>query len=128
MLDLYKQCGVFAHPLLIISIVNCVLVIRCITSLSKGAIAPKLPHAINAILFWGGVSAALGFLGQYSGLYNALGAISRATKISPYLVARGLAESFTTVIFGLTILVLSALAWFALSAWHRRVAGDNMPS
>lgn len=127
MLDFFKAAGVFAYPLTLISIVNVVIVLRCAAGLAKGS-GPVLTHSINAVLFWGCVSAALGFLGQCSGLYNALGVISRAPAINPALVARGFAESFTTTIFGLTILVLSALAWFALSTWHRRATGGVQPS
>jgi biopolymer transport protein ExbB/TolQ len=124
MLLFLKQCGVFGVPLLIIFIVNIVLTLVSVMRLMKAQPenAARMSSGINAILFWGGVSAVLGFLGQHSGLYIALNVISQASQISPNMVAQGFAESFSTTIFGMTTLVLSALAWFALSAWQRRVS------
>jgi biopolymer transport protein ExbB/TolQ len=124
MLLFLKQCGMFGWPLLIISIVNIVLTVVSAIRVSQARPenAARTASGISAILFWGGVSAVLGFLGQHSGLYNALYAISRAKEISPNIVAEGFAQSFTTTIFGMTILVLSALAWFALNAWQRRAS------
>jgi len=124
MLLFLKQCGMFGVPLLIIFVVNIVLTLVSIMRLMKAQPenAARMSSGINAILFWGGVSAVLGFLGQHSGLYKALNVISQASQISPNMVAQGFAESFSTTIFGMTTLVLSALAWFALSAWERRVS------
>lgn len=119
-----KQCGLFGMPLILISIVNIVLFIVSVRRLvnARRETAPRTVNGIHAILFWGAASAVLGFLGQHSGLYNALTAIGRAREISPPIVAQGIAESFTTTIFGLTILVLSAFAWFGLLAWYRKIA------
>jgi biopolymer transport protein ExbB/TolQ len=122
MLMFLRQCGVFAWPLLIIAAVNLVLIVLSVVRLAgrdrdRGA---ETLYGIHAILFWGGLAAALGFLGQHSGLYKALTVISRAQQISPSRVAQGFAESFTTTLLGMTILVISAVAWFALQAWYRR--------
>ncbi|MGD8395265.1 MAG: MotA/TolQ/ExbB proton channel family protein, partial [Candidatus Eiseniibacteriota bacterium] len=78
---------------------------------------------IHAILFWGVLAALLGFLGQTTGLYKALTVIAGAREISPVMVAQGFAESLTTTLFGMVLLVLSAVAWFGLHAAYRRVAG-----
>ena len=124
MLFFIRQCGVFGWPLLIISIVNVVLVLVSVARLSKARPedSPQILYGIHAVLFWGALSAVLGFLGQHSGLYKALTVISQAQEISPNLVAQGFAESLTTTIFGLVVLVLSALAWYALYGWHRRLS------
>ena len=127
--DFLLQCGPFAWPLLFLSIVNCVLVV--VSGLRLARQPRSLPDAglesrINAILFWGGVAALLGFMGQHSGIYNAVHAIVAATEISPRVVLIGFAESFTTTLFGMTVLILSAVAWFALHSYYellvRRVA------
>jgi len=120
MLQIFKEMGMYGPPLLIISIVNLALALRCVVGLA--ASRPAAPNSVNAILFWGGVAALLGFLGQHTGLYHALNVISGAKQISPPLVAQGFAESFSTTIFGMTILLLSAIAWFALGAWNRKVS------
>ena len=54
-------------------------------------------------------------------LYKALTVISTANQISPSMVARGFAESLTTTIFGLTILLVSAVAWYVLHGRYRAV-------
>ncbi len=89
---------------------------------NDGLDGPVFRNGLHSILFWGAISAALGFLGQLSGLWYALGAISRATEISPTVVARGLMESFSTTLMGLAILLVSAIAWFTLrTRAHRAV-------
>jgi len=122
MVVFFKQCGVFGWPLLLIAISNIVLFFVSVVRLSQARPedAPRIVYGINAILFWGALGGVLGFLGQHSGLYHALTAISRARAISPNIIAMGLAESLTTTILGMTILVLSAIAWFVLRGWYRR--------
>jgi AraC-like DNA-binding protein len=88
---------------------------------------PTFENSLNGVLFWGALSAVVGLLGQFTGLWYSLDAISRAEAISPRLVARGLMESFSTTIFGLAILALSALVWFALRSWTRRIQSAGVP-
>jgi biopolymer transport protein ExbB/TolQ len=76
----------------------------------------RFKNGLNGILFWGCMGAVLGLLGQFSGLWRALGAISKADVISPKIVAMGLRESFSTTILGLAILALASLIWFVLKA------------
>ena len=123
-MSLIQQSGIFGYPLILLAIVNVALFIRAAMRLSnwRPENAPATTNGINAILFWGALSAILGLLGQSSGLYKALSVIAQAQAISPNLVAQGFSESFSTTIIGLTTLVLSAVAWFALNAWQRRVA------
>ena len=118
----FMEAGVMAWPILLIAITNLILAIRGIALISGGRPERRAAalHATNGILFWGALAVVFGFLGQHTGLYNALTVISGAEQISPSLVAKGLAESFTTTIFGMNVLILSAIAWFALRAWHRR--------
>ena len=42
-----------------------------------------LETGINAVIFWGAISAILGFFAHYLGVYYAMAAISRANDISP---------------------------------------------
>jgi biopolymer transport protein ExbB/TolQ len=63
----------------------------------------------------------MGILGQCHGIYEALSVIARAREISPAIVAQGYAESFTTTMAGLWILVFSSIAWFALHARLRHL-------
>jgi hypothetical protein len=138
MLGFFLQCGPYGWPLLILAVVNIVLVVRKAIQLFGGAGAAgaqadaggqfagvrggaTLESGLNAILFWGAMSAVLGFLGQYSGIYKALNIIRGARAISPNVVAAGFAESFTTTLFGLTIFVFSAIAWFVLYSRYQQL-------
>jgi biopolymer transport protein ExbB/TolQ len=123
MVYFFKSMGPFGPLLTIIALVIAVLIVRKIVDLwiRKDLSPHKLESGLHAILFWGAVSAVLGVLGQITGIYNALSVIVRATEISPNVVAQGFAESFTTTIFGIEILVISAIAWFILFCRYRKL-------
>ena len=120
----FLEMGPMAFPLLIIAVANLVLLVRAVVQLggSDHKPAASIEPGINAILFWGILALPLGYLGQLSGLYRSLNAVARAGVISPGLVALGLAESITSTMFGLLILVVSALAWFVLRSRCRKLS------
>jgi len=82
--------------------------------LRTGLERAQLARGLDPILFWGCISAVLGFLGQFTGTYLALMVIRSAGAINPSLVAEGLAASLTTTVCGLAILAMAAVLWFAL--------------
>jgi biopolymer transport protein ExbB/TolQ len=118
--------GIYRFPMIIIALAIAVLIVRKVIDLyiRKDLPPQKLEAGLHAILFWGAVSAVLGFLGQITGIYNALGAIMRATAISPSVIAQGFAESFTTTIFGIEILLVSAIVWFILYGRYRKLTAS----
>jgi len=123
MLQFFFQCGIFGWPLLALTIFNAVMVVRLGIGLWRGVgvADATVEHRINAVLFWGAIGLLIGFLGQHSGLYHALRVIASAERISPRLVAVGVAESLTTTLFGMTLFLGSALAWFALRGRYGRL-------
>ena len=123
MVYFFRSMGVFLFPMLIIAGVILFLAIRKSVDLFGGRDLPpnRLEKGLHAILFWGIVAAVLGFLGQISGIYNALGVIFRATEISPKVIAMGFAESFTTTIFGIEIGLVAAIVWFVLYRKYRNM-------
>ncbi len=122
----FASMGPFAIPMIIITLAIAILtVIKVIDLWGKKGLSPqKLERGLHAILFWGVVSAVFGFLGQISGIYRALNVIISATEISPNVVAQGFAESFTTTIFGLEILLVSAIIWFVLFGRYRKLTAS----
>ena len=115
MIGFFLQMGPFRFPMLLLALVVLVLIVlraRQIGSRGKVDLTP--------ILFWGALAAVLGFLGQYLGMYHGLRAIAAASAISPTVIAQGLAQSFTTTLFGLAIFVVAAVAWFGLGAVDSR--------
>ena len=122
----FFRMGIYAFPLCLLALLVVGLIVtRAVQALGAGGARRPAAQDLNPILFWGAVAAVLGFLGQYHGMYNGLRAIAAADALSPYIIAQGLAESFLTTIFGLTTLVVAALAWFGLGALQRRRAGGG---
>ena len=126
MLHFIQTSGPYGLLILLLALINLILVIYRASQLVKGVAPPGVESRLNSILFWGGVCAVLGLLGQATGMYNGLSAISRAREIAPSVVFQGLAESFTTTLMGFGVLVLSAVAWLALRTWHRRMAAIDI--
>jgi hypothetical protein len=116
--------GVWAIPMAVIAIAILVLIVRAALQLTRMTAENRIAVAgtIHSVLFWGAVSALLGIIGQNTGLYNALTAISKATQLSPQMIARGIAESLSTTLFGLTTLLVAAIAWFTLFMQYRRAS------
>lgn len=81
----------------------------------------NLDKGLNAIIYFGGLSLVFGILGQISGIYNALVAISKASDISPQIIFMGFSQSFLSTLFGLWILIFSSIFWFVLRARYKKV-------
>ncbi len=116
MSTLFIQGGIYMWPLLLFAIIIVVLSIKKIVDLffKKDLNQLQLESGVNSILFWGGMSLLLGFLGHYNGMYLAMQEISRASDISPAIVAMGYGVSLITVMFGLLNLLIAAIVWFVL--------------
>jgi cbb3-type cytochrome oxidase subunit 3 len=123
MLTFMKQSGPFillqfvlAWVILLLTLVNIVRL-----ALRKGRRAAGLRTSIDAILFWGCLTAVFGFLGQWVGLNRAANAIVEAHGVSPPMVVLGFGESLGTTVFGMFTLAVAACLWFALRVTqHRR--------
>ena len=76
---LFIQGGIYMWPLLLFAIIIVVLSIKKIVDLffKKDLNQLQLESGINSILFWGGMSLLIGFLGHYHGMYLAMLSISR---------------------------------------------------
>ena len=119
MLDFIRHGGIFGWILILLILVIAWLSIRKgIQLFFKKDIDPlRLEPGINAIIFWGGISAVLGIFAHFSGVYQAMIAISAANDISPAIVAMGYAFSLITILIGLLIFMVSAVIWF-LYRWR----------
>lgn len=122
-----NKMGFFGKIMIIIALYIIYQVIRKGVQLfsSKEFDPLKLELGLHSILFWGAINAVLGVLAQVTGIYNALNVIMRAREISPSVIAQGFAESFTTTIFGLTVLILSSIIWFIYLKRFRAVSGPG---
>ncbi len=71
-------------------------------------------QSIDAVLFWGGVAAVLGFLGQWMGINKLTQAVVEQGIVNPQAVVYGISESLLTPVAGMAVLVASAFLWFFL--------------
>ena len=130
MMRIFFEGGPFMWPLLAFAIAIMVLIVKKAPAAFGGREADQVDResGVNAILFWGCMSLLTGFLAHYTGIYNAMLAISRAGDISPAVMARGYAQSLVPILTGLLICVASAVAWFVLR-WRCRkgVFEDRAP-
>jgi len=117
--------GVMLWPMLVLAVVVLVLIVVNTVRLVRGRTGPRERSSINAILFWGVVTAVLGFIGQWMGLYKATQVIIEVSPrlgISPRAVGIGFAESLRTSILGVAVLLVAGVSWFVLGAWWRHIA------
>ncbi len=125
MLTLFREGGVMMYPLLILALTVVVLTVRGWMRVGR-ADAPDavLETGVDAVVFWGAWSVVLGLLGTIVGIYFAAGAIATAPAISPQVIWGGIRVALITLIFGLLVFAVSAVAWFVLrSRYRRQVAG-----
>lgn len=114
MIQLFYEGGFFMWFLLIFAIVVLVLTIKKFIELfiKKETQSNLLEKGVNAIIFWGGFCAVMGFFAHFTGIFLAMEEIYRAHDISPAIVAKGYSMSLITVLFGLLIFMFSAIVWF----------------
>ena len=127
MFDLIMRGGPYMWPLIILAIVNVVLISKKTVELfiKPASNSVQLERGINAIMYWGILSAVLGFYAHFMGIYMAMEAIMAAADISPAIVAGGYAMSLITVLFGLNIFMISSLFWFTFR-WRFKQLTSNM--
>jgi hypothetical protein len=122
-MNMVVAAGPFGILLVILALAIAALALRTLVrTVKRDAIdGPKFRNGLNAILFWGCVAAAIGLLGQFSGLWLSLDVIRQAEAINPSLVFEGLMASFSSTILGFVVMILSAVVWFTLKVWatHR---------
>ena len=109
----FMWMGPYKWPMILLSCLVVVLVIKKIVEL----LIPGLSHkrkvsGINAILFWGFMSLALGIFVQTASLWVAMKEIIAAADISPTMVIMGFYGSFCSTILGTLTLIFAALAWW----------------
>jgi hypothetical protein len=116
MIRFVMAMGPFGPILLIISVVILALTLVKTAQVLGGQATDRarLERGLDAILFWGVISFVVGLLGQFSAFYKVFNIVLHAEKINPVLVFAGMAESLTSNIAGMAILLLSSLAWFTL--------------
>jgi len=114
MIEFFFKGGYMMWLLLMIAIVILILTVKKVIDLfvNKNLPSNQMESGINAILFWGAISALLGTFAHFHGMYLAMVAISQANDISPAIVADGYGVSLIAMLTGLFIFIISAIIWF----------------
>ncbi len=119
-----QQSGPFILLQFLLALV--ILVLTLVSAIRLGLpssrTSPGLRKSIDAILFWGCLTAIFGFLGQWVGLNKAANAVAQAGAVNPPLVILGIGESLGTTVFGMFTLVVAAFLWFGLRVAQHRLA------
>lgn len=116
MLRFFMEAGPFIFPVLLLGWVVLVLALwNAIVLLTrKEIVGSRRRQGIDSILFWGGVAAVLGFLGQWVGIGKLTRFIAQEGVVNPPAVAYGISESLLTTISGMVVLLVAAFLWFFL--------------
>lgn len=116
----FSSGGVMMWPLLLIGLGVIGVTIRTAVASRGSAALETVERGREAILFWGVMGAALGFLGTLVGLIQTASVIGRmGDRLSSGMAWDGLAVSLVTLIFGLMILIAALLGWYGLGSVAR---------
>lgn len=110
----YEGGPSFTGPVLMMWIIVFILAIRFIILYRSNKDPQKLKRTNDTILFIGSFAFLVGITGQMVGLVAAFDAIQRAGSegVSPHYLAGGLKVTFIVPIFGMALLMVSAILWF----------------
>ncbi|MCP4659050.1 MAG: MotA/TolQ/ExbB proton channel family protein [bacterium] len=127
LLNFFMEAGPTA---IVITLLAGLLAVLVITNIIRLALVDGPPYSkargsVDAILFWGSISAAFGLLGTGRGMLIGSKAVMHAKTLSPMMVAQGCSEALLPTIFGLTVFLVSALLWFAFRSWIRRLESQT---
>lgn len=89
--------------------------IRFIITYRSNKNPQKLKRSNDSILFFGSLAFLIAITGQVIGLISAFDYMQSmdSGSVDPRLLAGGLKVSFIAPIFGMTLLILSSIMWFA---------------
>lgn len=124
----FMWLGPYKYPMVIVGIIVVGLIIYKAIELFfiKDLDEARRKRWLNSILFWGSLGLILGIFAQTAGLWIALQQIMKAADISPAMVLIGFYGSFTSTMFGLLILLVSALGWWFLRARARSLVSADI--
>ena len=122
------EAGPFIWPIILLALMIGVLFLwNAVFLLIRSNVSSSgRRKSINSVLFWGGVAAVLGLLGQWLGIHRMAGIVAERGIVNPQAVAIGISESLLTPLAGMCVLVGSAVLWsllrFGLWSIERKTA------
>lgn len=117
MTEWFLEGGIMMWLVLGAGLVGLALAVDAGRRLAAGSPEPaELRAEIDAVLFWGGFASVLGLIGTLVGVGQMARYVERAGQVSASLAWSGLRVALITTVFGLVVLAVCLLAWFALRA------------
>lgn len=125
MIEWFLEGGFFMWLVLVAGLIGLALAIDTGRRLAYGeSPTGELQGEIDAVLFWGVFASVLGTIGTLGGVGQMARYAERAGEMSAPVAWSGLRVALITTVFGLIVLALCLLAWFALrTALLRRDSG-----
>lgn len=116
MTTLWEAMGFIRYPLGISTLIIAALILYSASRLFGASSRPDAMTKtwLDAILFWGGFSLVTGILGTLVGIVVAAQSIEAAGSVSPSLVWGGVKVALYSSVFGVLVLAVASLFWFAL--------------
>jgi len=115
----FAQMGIWAYPMLLVTVLLAVQIIRVVLGGRKGDPSGSAPSP-DALLALGALSGILGLLGTAVGISLAAGVIEGASSLSPQVIAGGVKVALSTTVFGLFLFTLALVAWMVFRFVGRR--------
>ena len=110
------EAGPFIWPIIFLTpVIGLLFLWNAILLIVRPANSTASRHkSVDSVLFWGGVAAVLGFLGQWMGIHKLTRVIHEQGVVSPPMVAYGISESLLTPLAGMAVLVGAGILWSLL--------------
>lgn len=132
MIEYIKSGGAYTFSMLALAIVIIALSIYKILHLfiKKDPNRARLEFGIDAILFWGGISAVFGFFSAFYGLYQGASSVVavQGESISLSIVWRSIEAFAFYISFGLFTFIVAAIIWFILRVRYKNLTTRIKPS
>jgi len=111
----YEGGPSFMAPIYLMWIIVFTQIIRFVILYRGNKNPQKLKRTNDSILFFGSLAFLIGIYGQITGLITAFDSVQCISDVSiiPRALAGGFKVTFIVTVFGLMLLMLSAIFWFA---------------
>ncbi len=123
MKDLFYMGGpLFMGILTTLFVIMLAIAVYFFLSITSGKAAGRTNfiHQLTYLKSVGLFTMITGIFGQLIGLMSAFKTIERVGDISPGILAGGLKVSMITTLYGISIYLISILAWFLLDLLHHK--------
>lgn len=122
MFEIIARSGLLGYIIVLIGIALVIFIVKAFTAPSTTKVE-QIAITRNALLFWGILAVALGFLGHTLGIFGALTIMAEGTQeLKGSDVAEVMKISLSPIILGFVVLAIAGLGWFVLGRTSKMAA------